>query len=483
MIQLIFSDFLRIYEVFIGIYAVSYIFFYMGLSILSFIAIKTYSNTKYNIKDDILIKSNHVVGVSIVAPAFNEGANIVFNVQSLLSLNYPKFEVVIINDGSTDDTLEKLIEEFELVKVDFYYQEKIKTKPVKAHYRSTNPVYAKLLVVDKINGKSKADASNAGINSAQYPLFLCTDVDCILRKDTIVKLAKPFMESKTRVIATGAAIRASNSCEVSDGFLDKIHYPKNWLARFQELEYIRAFLLGRMAWSKINSLLLVSGGLGLFDKEVAIKAGGYWHKSLGEDMELITRMRKYMYEIKEDFIIKYIPESLCFTEVPATINVLVRQRARWGRGLVQTLYLHKDVFFNTKFGRTGFLIFPHFLLFEFLVPILEAIGIVVLLLSFFLLDIDYNNLILISLFVYFFYLSVTLFSILWDEILYNHYANVREVMILILMAFIEPFVYHPINIYATLKGYYLFALSKEQKWGDMQRQGFVKVAKPKLTKA
>lgn len=476
-------DFLRIYEIFIGIYAGFYIAFYLLLAILSFIAIKTYSNRKYNIKDDILIKSNHVVGVSVVAPAFNEGANIIYNVQSLLSLNYPKFEVIIINDGSTDDTLEKLIEEFELVRVDFYYEEKIKTKPVRGHYKSTNPVYSKLLVVDKLNGKSKADASNAGINSAQYPLFLCTDVDCILRKDTIVKLAKPFMESKRRVIATGAAIRASNSCEVNEGFMDKIHYPKNWLARFQELEYIRAFLLGRMAWSRINSLLLVSGGLGLFDKEIAIKAGGYWHKSLGEDMELITRMRKYMYDINADFVIKYIPESLCYTEVPATVKVLVRQRSRWGRGLIQTLYLHKYVFFNKKYGRTGFLIFPHFLLFELLVPILEAIGFMVLFLSFFFWDIDYNNLILLSVFVYFFYLTVTLFSILWDEILYNHYANMKEVMILILMAFIEPFVYHPINIFATLKGYYQFFLAKEQKWGDMQRQGFVKVkvAKAKVS--
>lgn len=474
-------DFLHTYEIFIGFYAGFYIAFYLLLAILSFIAIKTYSNKKDNIKDDILIKSNHVIGVSVVAPAYNEGTNIIFNVQSLLSLNYPKFEVIIINDGSTDDTLEKLIEEFELVRVDFYYEEKIHTQRVRGHYKSTNPVYGKLLVVDKINGKSKADASNAGINSAQYPLFLCTDVDCILRKDTIVKLAKPFMESKRRVIATGAGIRASNSCEINDGFMDKIHYPKNWLARFQELEYIRAFLIGRMAWSKINSLLLVSGGLGLFDKEIAIKAGGYWHKSLGEDMELITRMRKFMYDIKEDFVIRYIPESLCYTEVPSTVNVLIRQRTRWGRGLIQTLYIHKDVFLNKKYGRTAFIIFPHFLLFELLVPILEVLGLIVLFFSFILTDVDYNSLLLISVLVYTFYLTVTLVSILWDEILYNHYANMEEVMILILMAFIEPLVYHPINVFATLKGYYHFSLSTEQKWGDMQRKGFEKAAKVKVS--
>ena len=164
--------------------------------------------------------------------------------------------------------------------------------------------------MDKVNGNSKADASNAGINSAKYSLFLCTDVDCILRKDTVAMLAKPFIENTEKVIATGATIRISNSCEFKDGELYKSHYPDNFFSCFQELEYIRAFIFGRMAWSRMNSLLLVSGGLGMFDKETVIKVGGYWHKSLGEDIELITRMRKYMHERKEHFLIKYIPETL-----------------------------------------------------------------------------------------------------------------------------------------------------------------------------
>ena len=467
-----YKNFLEYYEIFVAVFSTTYILFYMVLAVLSYYAIKKHLNAKYFIHDDVLLKSNYIPGVSVVAPAFNEGANVVFNVKSLLSLNYPKYEVVLVNDGSSDDTLEKLITEFELVKIDFYYQEKIPTKTVRGHYKSTNPVYSKLLVVDKENGKSKADASNAGINSSKYPLFLCTDVDCILKNDTIIKLAKPFIESKKRVIATGAGIRISNSCEVKEGFLVKIRFPKGWYPRFQELEYVRAFLFGRMAWSQLNSLLLVSGGLGMFDKEIAVKAGGYWHKSLGEDMELITRMRKYMYENKLDFSVKYIPESLCWTEVPGNREILIRQRVRWARGLIQTLNLHKDIFFNPKYGRTGFLIFPYFFLFEFLVPVLEVVGLIILIISHIYLDIDYDNILYLTLAVYLFYLNITIISILLDEILYKHYSSVKEIFILILTAIIEPIFYHPINVYASLKGYYHFFRQKEQAWGNMQRQGF-----------
>ncbi|WP_281323825.1 glycosyltransferase family 2 protein [Flavobacterium sp. IMCC34518] len=466
------NDILNIYTNCIGIFSMVYILWYCILAILSYYAIKTYLNNKYFIPNNVVLKSNYLPGVSVVAPAYNEGPNVVYNVKSLLSLSYPKYQVVLVNDGSTDDTLQQLIDEFELVKVDFYYQEKIKTQPVRGHYKSKNPLYSKLLVVDKENGKSKADASNAGINSTKYPLFLCTDVDCILKNDTIIKLAKPFIEAKKRVIATGAGIRISNSCEVKEGFLVKIHFPKGWYPRFQELEYVRAFLFGRMAWSQINGLLLVSGGLGMFDKEIAVAAGGYWHKSLGEDMELITRMRKYMYDNKLPFAIKYIPESLCWTEVPATREVLIRQRVRWARGLIQTLYMHKNIFFNPKYEKTGFLIFPYFFFFEFLIPILEVTGVIVLILGLFILDVNYINFFYLSLVVYLFYLIVTFISILLDDIIYKNYANTKEIIILIVMAIIEPFCYHPVNVYASLKGYYHFFRQKEQSWGNMQRQGF-----------
>jgi cellulose synthase/poly-beta-1,6-N-acetylglucosamine synthase-like glycosyltransferase len=465
------------YTIFVTSFSLGYILFYIFLSLLSYWAIIKHLKHQKYLEEDVLLRSNYILGVSVVAPAFNEGVNIVYNVKSLLSLTYPKFEIIIVNDGSSDDTLEKLIAEFDLVKIDFYYQEKIETQPVRGHYKSKNPVYSKLLVVDKINGKSKADASNAGINSSQYPLFLCTDVDCILKNNTILKLAKPFMESETRVIATGAGIRISNSCDIKEGFLFKVHYPKEWYPRFQELEYVRSFLFGRMAWSQLNGLLLVSGGLGMFDKDIVIKAGGYWHKSLGEDMELVTRMRKYMHDNKEKFLIQYIPESLCWTEVPSTKKVFLRQRIRWARGLVQTLYLHRKMFLNPKYGRTAFLVLPFFFSFEFLVPIIEFLGIITLIISVALGLVDFQYLFAITAIVYLFYLSITIISIFIDEILYKSYANYKELIVLVGVAIIEPLVYHPINVYASLKGYWYFFLQREQKWGVMVRKGYEKPVK------
>jgi cellulose synthase/poly-beta-1,6-N-acetylglucosamine synthase-like glycosyltransferase len=460
------------FEIFTAYYSVGYIIIYLILAALSYSAISTYYNSKYFLHKDVLIKSNHTLGVSIIAPAFNEGVTIVYNVKSLLSQEYPKFEVIIINDGSTDDTLEKLINEFSLVKVDFFYQEKIKTQPVRAHYKSTNPIYSKLLVVDKVNGKSKADASNAGINSARYGLFLCTDVDCILRKDTLAMLTKPFIENTTKVIATGAAIRISNSCEFKDGMLYRSHFPDNFFARFQELEYVRSFLFGRMAWSKTNCLLLVSGGLGMFDKATVIEVGGYWHASLGEDMELITRMRKLMHEKKEKFLIKYIPESLCWTEVPSDKTIFLRQRIRWARGLVQTLYLHRNLFFNPKYGSTGMFVFPYFVFCEFTVPIFEVIGLIVLLIDVLFFSINYEFLIIVSAFVYLFYTTITLISLYLDQLIHKQYSSIKEVLTLIVMVFIEPLLYHPINVYASIVGYWHFLKNKEKKWGAMTRQGF-----------
>ncbi|MGZ3753373.1 MAG: glycosyltransferase family 2 protein, partial [Mucilaginibacter sp.] len=216
----------------------------------------------------VLASSNEAPSMSILAPAYNEASTIIENVRSLLSLHYHNLEVIIINDGSKDDSLEKLIGAYDLYKIDFFVNEQIKTKPVKAVYKSRNPVYRKLIVVDKVNG-GKADALNVGVNVAKNDYYVCIDVDCVLEQDAILKLAKPFLETSShRVIAAGGVVRIANSCNIEDGHLVKVNLPKKFLPRVQTLEYIRAFLLSRMAWTRLNGLLLISGAFGAFDRDI-----------------------------------------------------------------------------------------------------------------------------------------------------------------------------------------------------------------------
>ncbi len=486
------------YAVFI--YGTSLLLAYGLLAILSLTSIRRYMKKNASVDYNIIIESPLAPGISVIAPAFNEGITIIANTRSLLTFNYPKYEVILINDGSTDDTLEKLVDEFELVQVDYAYREKLLSKPVKRIFKSTNPAYDKLVVIDKVNGKSKADASNAGINVAAFDYYLCTDVDCILDKDTLIKLIKPFMDAETstvrevngdiqiqedykRVIACGATLRMVNSCEVDEGLMMRVRPPRRILPRFQEMEYIRAFVLGKMGWDTINSVPNVSGGLGMFDKEVAIKAGGYDSLSLAEDMDLITRMGAYMTDNKKKYSVKYVPVTLCWTEGPTTLKVFGRQRSRWGRGLAQLMSTHRKILFNPRYGRMGMIVFPYHFFYELLAPIIEFLGILFYIYLIITKQINWPNAIILIVFVYTYSVMITTVALLWDQITFKYYKTWGETIGLCLMAFIEPFVYHPLIMFFALNGYFNFIIGKKHVWGNMQRQGFSPTKKKSTVKA
>ncbi|HJT74141.1 MAG TPA: glycosyltransferase [Chitinophaga sp.] len=463
----------RFYENGIFIYGTILLTSYALLAICSIIAVRNYAKKDTFHQENVLLSSPLAPGITVLAPAFNEGLTIIFNVRSLLTLNYPKYEIIIVNDGSTDNSLEQMIKEFELTKVDFAYNIKIRTKPVRNIYKSTNPAYAKLMVIDKVNGKSKADAVNAGINAASYNYFLCTDVDCILDKNTLLELIKPVMqERKKRVIATGATLRIANSCEFDQGVMTRMRPPKELLPRFQEVEYIRAFVLGKMGWSLLNCVPNVSGGLGLFDKEIAIRSGGYDHSSFGEDMELMTRMCRYAYDNKIDYAIRYIPKTLCWTEAPVTIRIFNRQRTRWARGLAQLMYAHFSMFLNPRYGRMGMIIFPYNFFFELLAPIIEVTGIIYYIVMSVFGLINWPTALLLLLFVYTYSVMITTIAILWDQLTFRYYKTWREVAYLCMTPFMEFFLYHPLIVFFALRGYFNFLTGRKSTWGNMQRRGF-----------
>ncbi|MBW2962865.1 glycosyltransferase family 2 protein [Mesonia aestuariivivens] len=460
-----------IFEYFIFFYGSLLIASYLMLAIFSMITIIKYKNYNSNLDDETLYTSDITPGISIVAPAYNEEKIISTNVHSLLALDYPLFEVVIINDGSKDKTLDILINEFSLVEVPYAYVEKIKTKPVKRIFKSTNPLYEQLTVVDKENGGTKADASNAGINASVFPYYLCTDVDCILARNTLLKMIKPVLINKKKVIAVGATMRMVNSCEVKKGILIRVKPPKALIPRFQELEYIRAYLLSKMGWSLINCVPNVSGGLGLFDKEVAIRAGGYDGKSHAEDMDLITRMISYMINNKQKYVVDYIPLSCCWTEGPPNLNILARQRVRWSAGLLQLFTVHRKILFNPKYKRIGLVVFPYAFIFEFLAPLVELGGIISIIYLLFFGKINWDFALIIFLFSYCFTVMISTLVVIWDNITFKYYRNFTEVLKLILVAFLEPILYHPLITFFGIRGYLKFLFSKELKWGTMTRKG------------
>jgi poly-beta-1,6-N-acetyl-D-glucosamine synthase len=292
-------------------------------------------------------------------------------------------------------------------------------------------------------------------------------------------MVKYFIEpSKSRVIATGGVIRIANSCEIKNGKIVNVHVPKDYLPRAQALEYIRAFLLGRMAWSKLNGLMIISGAFGMFDKEILIKAGGYNKNTVGEDMELVVRMRRYMHEKREPYRVAYIPDPLCWTEAPSTYKMLGRQRNRWTRGIAETLMIHRKLFLNPKYGILGMISYPYWFIFEWLTPIIEATGLVYFFTMMFLDRENSRFFLALFLSVYTFSFMFSMFAILYEELSYNQYKKLTDILKLMLTAMVEPFVYHPLNVYWALQGN-LALIRGKKDWGVMVRTGFLKPVKAK----
>ncbi|WP_367771229.1 glycosyltransferase family 2 protein [Flavobacterium sp. WC2421] len=460
---------------------IQYLFFGFALTaILSYIILATISaietieymkkNSFVNYKE--ILSSSISPSISIIAPAYNETLNIVENVRSLLSNHYVNYDVIIVNDGSKDDSLEKLIKAYDLVKVDYLINNQIPTKPLrKGVFKSTNPAFEKLIVVDKENG-GKADALNTGLNISPNKYVACIDVDCLLLEESLQKMIKPFLESTDeKVIAAGGVIRIANSCIIKDGKLLDVNLPKNLIVRGQILEYLRAFLLGRMAWSKLNGLLVISGAFGLFDKKIAIEVGGYDTKTVGEDMEIIVRMRRHMEEQKIKYKVAYIPDPLCWTEAPDNYKIFISQRNRWTRGTIETLKKHRKIGFNRKYNALGTISYPYWLIYERLAPVIEIMGLFYFLFLLLNHNVKWDYAIAFIVLSYLFTVFFSIITIISEELTYHQYKKKGIGLQLISTAFLEPFTNHPFILYAAIKGNFDYYFNKKIKWGEMTRKG------------
>ena len=413
-----------------------------------------------------LLGSSAVPRISILAPAFNEEATIEDSVRSLLALYYPNIEIVVVNDGSRDATVEVLTRRFELVPMPSVLEPRIATKAVRRLYRSrTHP---NLVVADKENG-GKADALNVALNLASGDLVCAIDADTLIEPDALQRMVRPFLASDT-VVAAGGTIRVANGSIIRRGRILEINAPTHALAGFQVIEYLRAFLFGRLGWNKLGGNLIISGAFGLFDREAVLDIGGYAHDTVGEDMELVIRLRRRGYETGGPSDADFVPDPVAWTEVPESLSVLGRQRDRWHRGLCDVLWRHRAVLFNRRYGAMGWVAFPYFVFVELFAPLVEAVGLIggAVGLAFGVVNVHFAA--LYFLVAYGFGILLSVLTLLLEELSFQRYRRMRDRFYLIAWAVLENLGYRQLTVVWRLRGIWKY-LRGRTDWGVMERRG------------
>ncbi|MEK3854193.1 glycosyltransferase [Cytobacillus sp. FSL H8-0458] len=455
------------FAAFIAVFMVLVISFYSIILLISVFQLRKEYLLNRNQTFDEYMNESFAKPVSIIVPAYNEEAGIVASVRSLLSIDYPSFEIIVVNDGSKDDTIEKMITHYQMKEINPAVRKQVQTKSVKKVYQSIS--LPNLYLIDKENG-GKADALNAGINFSHFPYFCSLDGDSVLERDAFLKVMKPILDSDGEVIASSGSIRIANGCEIQDGNILKVGLAREPLVIMQIIEYLRAFLMGRIGLSRHNLLLIVSGAFGVFSKQWVIDAGGYKTNTVGEDMELVVRLHRLIRDKKQKKKIVYVPDPVCWTEVPESTTYLRRQRRRWHRGLFESLWTHRKMTFNPRYGPIGFISFPYFWIVEFLGPIVELLGYIYVVISLFLGGIYLEFAILIFLLSCLYGSLFSMAAVLLEEWSLRKFPKISDLIKLFFYSLTETLWYRPLTVFWRCEG--IWQLVKgDTSWGEMKRKG------------
>lgn len=439
----------------------------LTLSLFAFV----HSARKRNTEDlSQVLHSYFVPPISIVVPAYNEYNTIIQTVKSLSLLHYPQTEIIIVNDGSTDDTLGILTRVFSLQKINKVYRKQLDTAPIRGIYLSKR--YSNLVVVDKKNG-GKSDAMNAGLNIAKYPLFCAVDADSILEDDSLLRVIMPFLETPALTVGVGGSIRLANGCEVVAGRVKRVNFPKNMFAAFQNVEYLRSFLWGRVGWDVLRCVFLISGAFAVFDKRSVMAAGGYHTRTVGEDMELVLRVHRHMHEQKMKYRIRFVPDPVCWTEGPETSGQLGSQRNRWQRGLMESLWLHKKMFLHPRYGIMGLFAMPYLVLIEFVGGLLEMPGYICIILSYCFGLMNTSFFISFLIIAFLFGVILSMGAVVLEEFSFRKYPSVSDLLRLFLYSILENFGYRQMYAWWRFKGT-IQKLFGASTWARMERRGFAR---------
>ena len=413
-------------------------------------------------------------GVTMVVPAFNEEATIRNAVEAMLNLKYPTLEVIVINDGSQDNTLQVLKDAFDLFEMPPVVRRQLPFAEVRGLYQSATHPF--LTVLDKENG-GKADALNAGLCLARTPLVCCLDGDTLIEPDALLKMVRPYM-TKSHVIAVGGTIRIANGSVVKEGRVVKPGLVARPLVAIQVVEYLRAFMFGRLGLNRLGGNMVISGAFGLFDRKVMVAAGGYAHGTVGEDMEVVVRLHRYAREQKMPYRVDFVPDPVAWTEAPATLRQLGRQRDRWHRGLFQTVLKHKVMFFNPRYGMAGLVGFPYIVLIELMAPLVEMFGYVGFTVGLWMGWIHWLVAVLFLMAAWGLGAGLSMFAIFLEEASFQRYPRLRQVFWLMFMSLVEQFGFRQMTVYWRIRGL-VNHLRGYKGWGKMIRQGFEPATTPK----
>jgi cellulose synthase/poly-beta-1,6-N-acetylglucosamine synthase-like glycosyltransferase len=447
-------------------YFVALAIFYLALYVSAAFEMRRYLREVRAERYREILSSEIAPKISMLVPAHNEQVTIKESIRGLLTLAYPQLEIVVVDDGSTDGTLPVMISTFDLVAIERIYDRRVATKPVLGIYRSNQ--FPNLVVVSKENG-GKADSLNAALNISSGELVCAIDADTIIDPDGLRRLVRPFVRSQD-VLAAGATIRVANGCTVAKGRLVSERGPHRALAGIQAVEYLRAFLFGRPGWNRLGGNLVISGAFGLFRRQSLLEINGY-AKSVGEDMELVVRLRRDAYEKGKPSKVEFVPDPVAWTETPVTFKSLGRQRERWQRGFSDCLWRHRRVFLNPRYGVLGMVVFPAFFLFEWMAPIVETTGLILIPVGLALGEVSATFAILFFSLACGFGCLLSMLALMLEELSFRRYGRVRDRALLVVWAVLENFGYRQLTVLWRLRGTFNYIRGKKS-WGAMKRKGF-----------
>jgi cellulose synthase/poly-beta-1,6-N-acetylglucosamine synthase-like glycosyltransferase len=441
--------------------------FYALLLVLSIPEI--WEQTRLAEDDDFqrLMQTDALPPITILVPAYNESATIEASVTAILTLEYRNYEVVVVNDGSKDDTMERLRHAFDLYEVPRVYPETLPTRPLRAVYRSR--IRSRLLVLDKENG-GKADSLNAAINASRFPLVIAVDADTLIEPDALLRLTRPFLLGRD-IAAVGGTVRVANGCTVKDGRVTDARVPRRFLPGIQVVEYLRAFLFGRLGWNRLGGSLIISGAFGLFKKEYLHAIGGYQVSSVVEDLDLVVRLHRYLQRRKAPYEISFIPDPVAWTEVPESGRVLSRQRERWHRGLIAAMWQHRGMLFNPRYGRVGLIAMPFFTFGEMLAPLIEVLGYVITVVGLAVGAVNTSFALLFLLVAWGYGMLLSMWAVVLEEASFRRYGRIGDLVRLLLFAMLETFGYRQRTVWWRLRAF-VTVWTSSHVWGEMTRKGF-----------